>query len=173
MTFRLTIGIDPGISGAIAVLADGRYHDVLDMPTMGRGKGARQQVNAVALVGYLRDLMVQFPGAHIAATIEDVASRPTDSGVGAFAFGRSVGMVEGALAAVGIGLERVTPASWKGRAGLRAAKGTPSGAIKEASRGRATELFPRAPLTRKKDHGRAEALLIARDAWIREVDGVR
>ena len=48
---------------------------------------------------------------------------------------------------------RVRPAIWKRTLGL--------GKDKEASRLKAIQLFPTADLRRKKDHGRAEALLLA------------
>ena len=34
----LIIGIDPGLSGSICFLQDGKIIDVIDMPTMSEGK---------------------------------------------------------------------------------------------------------------------------------------
>ena len=41
----LVIGIDPGISGSICFLQDGKIIDVIDMPTMTEGKKNKKQVN--------------------------------------------------------------------------------------------------------------------------------
>jgi hypothetical protein len=50
-------------------------------------------------------------------------------------------------------LEMPTPAQWKAAMGL--------GKDKEANRAKAIGMFPKAPLARKKDHNRAEAVLLA------------
>jgi crossover junction endodeoxyribonuclease RuvC len=65
-------------------------------------------------------------------------------------------MVRGVIAAAGIPLHLVSPAKWKRAYGLDADK--------EKSRALALRLWPaRADLFgRKRDHGRAEAALIAR-----------
>ena len=41
----LIIGIDPGISGSICFLENGKILDVLEMPTMIDGKKNKRQVN--------------------------------------------------------------------------------------------------------------------------------
>ena len=41
----LIIGIDPGISGSICFLDDGKILDVIEMPTMIDGKKNKRQVN--------------------------------------------------------------------------------------------------------------------------------
>ncbi len=149
----VVLGIDPGLSGALAALdATGRVVLVLDMPTLPTGNG-RRAVNALALRQVLHDL----PPIR-ACWIENVAAMPTDSRVSAFAFGRSVGAIETACLLSGVPVQRVTPQTWKRAAGL------PAGVPKAASVEAAMRLLPGcAPyLTRAKDHGRADALLIAR-----------
>lgn len=155
---RVTLGVDPGLTGAVAVLLDGRYHDVLDMPTVGRGKAGRQSVNAAALSQWLRELMALNPGADVVAIVEEVASRPGQGVASMFRFGQSCGVVAGVLAALRIPVVYVTPQRWKRHHGLL-------GAEKDASRGKAAELYPDAPLSRKRDQGRADALLMARWGW--------
>ena len=39
------IGIDPGISGAICFMKDGKIIDVIEMPSMAEGKKNKKQVN--------------------------------------------------------------------------------------------------------------------------------
>lgn len=149
----VVLGIDPGLSGALAALdTEGRVVQVLDMPTLETGNG-RRTVNALAL----RELLQALPPIR-ASWIESVAAMPTDSRVAAFAFGRSVGTIETACILFGASIQRVTPQAWKRAAGL------PAGAPKAASVEAALRLLPGcAPyLTRAKDHGRADALLIAR-----------
>ena len=58
------------------------------------------------------------------------------------------------VGARGLPLELVTPQAWKKRFGLNSDK--------EQARSKAIELYPNASLDRKKDHGRTEAILIAR-----------
>jgi len=77
-----------------------------------------------------------------------------------FTIGVGHGLFLGILAAVGLPYTRVRPAIWKRTLGL--------GKDKEASRLRAQQLYPGADLRRKKDHGRAEALLLAWYGWQRE-----
>ena len=41
----LIIGIDPGVSGSICFLKDGKILDVIEMPVMNEGKKNKKQVN--------------------------------------------------------------------------------------------------------------------------------
>lgn len=154
MTLRLTIGIDPGLSGAIAPLADGEPGTIHDMPTRQVGKWS--EVDAGRLCAILRGLMTQHAGAWIEACIEKVGARPGDGGTSAFRFGESYGRICSALEALNIPYSRVVPQQWKREFAL-------IGSDKDASRQLALRRFPSAAhyLQRKKDHGRAEALLLA------------
>lgn len=158
MVMRLTLGVDPGLTGAVAVLADGHYREVLDMPTVGRGKAGRQSVNAAALSQWIRDVVAKYPGADVVAVVEEVASRPRQGVVSMFRFGQSCGVLAGVLAALRIPVVYVTPQRWKRFYSL-------TGTEKDAARGRAVELYPDAPLARKRDVGRADAILMARWGW--------
>ena len=81
----------------------------------------------------------------------------------AFNFGLGFGMWLGILAALEIPHQQVHPATWK------AVMMRDSTKDKDASRVKAMQLFPQSAkdLTRKKDHGRADALLMA--AWAMRV----
>lgn len=74
MTLRLTIGVDPGLTGAIAALADGVPSVIHDMPTREVGKWG--EVDAGRLCALLRGLMTQHAGAWIEACVEKVSARP-------------------------------------------------------------------------------------------------
>ena len=97
------------------------------------------------------------------AIVEQVASRPGQGVASAFKFGSGFEIVRGVIAASGVPLHLVSPAKWKRAYGLDADK--------EKSRALALRLWPeRSDLFgRKKDHGRAEAALIARYGFERIV----
>lgn len=147
------IGIDPGLSGAIAVLdTAGALLRVEDMPVVSKAGGGKE-VAAPVLASLLRE----YAGAEdVLAVLEQVASRPGQGVAGMFAFGDSFGVVRGVLGALGIAVTRITPTVWK-----RAAKLT--GAPKDRARTLAIERWPaRAEwFSRKKDVGRADAALLA------------
>jgi hypothetical protein len=155
----LYFGIDPGVSGAVACLdPHGHFLGVEDMPTTTATTG-RRAVSASLLAGLLRRWMDD-AGAEprdCLACIEQVNSRPGESHVASFSFGRSWGVALAVPEALQIPSLLVTPQRWKKQAGL------PPGAGKDASRALAMARFPEAAqhLTRKRDDGRAEALLIA------------
>lgn len=159
MTLRVTLGIDPGQSGAIAVLTDGKFADFLDMPTLPRTAGGCH-VDAATLAEALRALFLEYPGAHVFATLEEVGAMPKQGVSSTFRFGESYGVVRGVLGALQIPFALVHPARWK-RAMALTGKG------KDVARTIAIQRHPRAAaqLARKKDVGRADALLIAEWAW--------
>ena len=145
------IGIDCGLSGAIALLENGKMVSVHDMPTLTieSNKKAKRQVSAPMLAS----IIGQIKPDH--AYVEKPASRPGQSVVAMFGFGRSLGVVEGVLAALVVPVTYVAPATWT------KAMGKAQG--KDASRHRAMELFPEHQdlFKLKKFDGRAEAALIA------------
>ncbi len=145
------IGIDCGLSGAIALLENGKLVSVHDMPTLTieSNKKAKRQVSAPMLAA----IIGQIKPDH--AYVEKPASRPGQSVVAMFGFGRSLGVVEGVLAALQVPCTYVAPATWT------KAMGKAQG--KDASRHRAMELFPEHQQLFKRvmDDGRAESCLIA------------
>ena len=46
------IGIDPGLSGAIAVLENNKVLNIFDMPVMSEGKKNKRQLNSALLVNF-------------------------------------------------------------------------------------------------------------------------
>ncbi|MFK0570598.1 hypothetical protein [Endozoicomonas sp.] len=93
---------------------------------------------------------------HIAMVyLEQVHAMPKQGVTSMFNMGRSFGAIEGVISTINLPLTYITPVTWKRRARL-------IGKEKDVSRTRALELYPAAPLTRKKDHNRADAILIAR-----------
>lgn len=154
MTLRVTFGIDPGLSGAVVTLIDGEPGPMLDMPVRTVGKWS--EVDAQQLALFLREIRAAHTGAYVSACIEKVGARPGDGGTSAFRFGEGAGRVQGVLEALGIPYGRAIPAVWKRHMGLL-------GTEKDDARLLAIRRFPSAALQlqRKKDSGRADALLIA------------
>lgn len=143
-----TVGIDPGITGALAFMQEGELMTVYDMPTT-KTRSGKNQVSGNLLAETLR---AERPDN---AKLEQVAARPGQGVTSMFNFGMGYGTVIGVLASLGIPYELVTPQAWKKAAGL-------VGADKDYARTKALQLYPDAELSRKKDIGRADAILIAR-----------
>jgi Holliday junction resolvasome RuvABC endonuclease subunit len=141
------IGIDPGKGGAIALLTPDHY-EVVDYP------GDPAQV-----VDVLRSWLLRFDTQ--LAALEKVSARPGQGVVSMFTFGQNLGAYQGILAAMGIPYVMPTPQQWQ--RGLVDQKAGPD--PKTRSLVTARRLFPNAELSRKKDHGRADALLMAH--WAR------
>jgi len=149
------LGIDPGATGALA------FYDpacglltILDMPTVEikRGKRMVKHVDA-GLVADTVSIMLDKPTV---AFIEKVGAMPGQGVSSMFAFGRAVGVVEGALAGLNVPMTFVPPTVWVRQLGVVGGK--------DGSRKRAIELFPKYAklFARVKDDGRADAALIAR-----------
>jgi crossover junction endodeoxyribonuclease RuvC len=155
MTLRVTLGVDPGQTGAIAILADEVFSKFIDMPVLKRSAGG-MHVDAVTLAAALRGIFSSYPGANVLAVLEEVAARPGQGVSAMFRFGESYGVVRGVLGALGIPFLQVSPAVWKRNMQLL-------GKDKDCARTCAINRHPSAApeLIRKKDVGRADALLIA------------
>lgn len=170
------VGIDPGLSGGVAVIPASGYVEIYDPPTFevecrrGKKGGHRREYDIAGMTQILKDVLALNWGPSLAdcpvlVCLEVQQPMPSDSRFGkqgsiqTFSLGYGYGLWRGVVGALGIPCELVRPAAWKGPRGLLA--GLPK--EKEASRMRAIELFPGAAplLSRKKDEGRAEALLIA------------
>jgi len=152
------LGIDIGAVGAIAVIEpDGDLAEIFDMPILADGPAGRRGVNAPLLA----EIILRSQAS--AAYVEYVGARPGEGAVGAFAFGRSRGVVEGVLGAAGIPAIMITPPAWKRAVGL-------SFGSKDAARSEAIRRWPRhaSLFARVKDDGRAEAALIAVAGMLRK-----
>ena len=147
------IGIDPGLSGAVAVLTGSDSLRILDMPTMTveRNGKSKRQVSASELSEIIYTL--KSDDCHV--FVERVGAVSGQGVTSVFSFGRSFGMIEGILAAFKLPVTYVAPATW--------VKAVGRGQGKDASRARAMELFPnnQADFKRVKDDGRSDSALIA------------
>lgn len=156
MTQRLVLGLDPGLSGAIAVVADGVPVKFIDMPTRTRQSGHGTEVNVGKLQAELRGLRAEHRGAYCLAVVERVAGFRGQGGASQFAFGRADGQAVATIECLGIPILEVHPATWKTYFRL-------AGLEKDAARLLAINRYPAiaTQLARKKDCGRADAVLIA------------
>ena len=157
-------GIDPGLDGAIAIISPERI-EIVDIPTLLVGN--RREVSARAVVEILRNLRSH---GKTLVGLERVHSMPKQGVASTFSFGRVYGTLIGALSALPLPYEMVTPQTWH----KTMLAGMPKG--KDSSIQRCHELFPdvfqaccpQCPpsedadcITLKSHHNRADALLIA------------
>lgn len=148
----ITVGIDPGMGGAIAILSEGRPTAIEDMPIVDG------EVSGALLFNVLGD--VKRYAGHVPVLVEQVAAFPKNGSIGNFKLGLSYGVVLGVVAGLGLPLYRVRPAIWKRAMSLSSDK--------ERSRASAIALWPEGAgwFKRKKDADRAEAALLGRYQWM-------
>lgn len=145
----MIIGIDPGFTGAIA-LVDGKRVWAADLPiTLIKNK---KEICVTTFIDILRDIgvrRIQY------AVVEDVHARPGQAAGAMWRFSYNAGILFGVLRAFDIKVIRVSPQVWKPGLGLNSDK--------NKSLELARELYPnyKKYFKRKKDDGRAEALLLA------------
>jgi crossover junction endodeoxyribonuclease RuvC len=160
---EIAVGVDPGLGGAFALLerkgsgqprrAGWEFHSVYSMPTEEK-KSGRRQVCTGQVYETLRQVL---EGREARFIIEQVSAMPGQGVSGMFSLGDSFGTMR----AMGECFSPwpvvlCSPVKWKGALNLIKKQ-------KSASLTLARRLYPEARpyLFRKKDEGRAEALLIA------------
>jgi crossover junction endodeoxyribonuclease RuvC len=151
----LAIGIDPGLSGGIAILdASGEVELAADLPII------RDKSLAWVDGKELQTLILcTLQGRPASAMVERVSSMPGQGVASSFQFGVGFGSILGVLQALHIRIELVPASSWKRFCGLSRDK--------RASLDKARLMFPDAELHLAKHEGRAEALLLAHYATAR------
>jgi crossover junction endodeoxyribonuclease RuvC len=157
---QLYIGIDPGLSGAVAALMDHRPIGVWDTPTtiVKRGKKTHRVYLPASMVALLKKIPSDYDVIRVVVGLEEVHAMPGQGVTSMFSMGKGSGLWEGIVTALGMPLVRIPPQRWK-----KEMLADSRGKDKQASIVRTLELFPEAApqLARKKDEGRAEAILIA------------
>ena len=149
------IGIDPGLSGAIAVLKDKKIQEIFDVPVMPEGKKNKRQLNSAQLVKLLKDIISD--NEETVVVVEHVTAMPGQGVTSMFNFGQTFGAIKGICAALGLPIFFVRPAKWKKHFDL-------INSSKDASRTKAIEMYPSISdqLSKKKDVNKSDAILIAR-----------
>jgi crossover junction endodeoxyribonuclease RuvC len=148
----MILGIDCGQNGALAFFDFEKGElTIFDMPvaTVERNGKTKKEVSPAMLAMLCRGIEVR------RAIVEKTSARPGQGVTSMYAFGRSVGIVEGVLGGLNIPTSYVTPQQWRKAMQVREGK--------DGSRQRAAELFPKYAdqFALKKHDGRAEAALIA------------
>ncbi len=152
----MILGIDPGISGGIALIArTGSLAWAEAMPVL---RSAVPLIDAQTLSEWLR----RESGVDVFAYVERAQSFPGQGIASAFNYGAHFGSILTALGDLGIGVELVSPAVWKKAAGLSKDK-------REAV-AKVRQFYPRFPLKASQD-GIAEAILIARHGLALQAGG--
>ena len=153
------LAIDPGVSPTVCILYDdpGKLlaaefyeDDDTSYATVIAGKN-RRRPSAPALFAILRGSLSPV------IVLEEVGVFPKESPVGAFSFGRSLGMIEGLAAALERRLILVKPQVWKKAVGIPPKSG------KSISRHVARTIAPNLAehFAQVQHHDRAEAFLMA------------
>lgn len=157
------VGIDPGVSGAVAAIGPNSC-DVEDIPTIAMGGTGRtvRKIDGLALAKMLRRFVPA--GEPCMVVLEDVHVMPSSKSGSAAntSLLHSKGVIEGVLAVLRMQTELVNSRKWKGMYGLDSDK--------KASLEKARTLYPvlaKSRLARVKDHGRAESLLMAHFGKVR------
>lgn len=146
----IVAGIDPGLSGAIGLLGRDIAPHVAAMPTAPYSKTGF--VKRIVNFDHLARILDFYALDHV--FLEKVQAFP-GQGVGSmFSLGMSYGGAMAVAQTLDIEVHLVTPQEWKKHFGLSADK--------QLSLDLARSLFPNVDLSRKKDDGKAEALLIAK-----------
>jgi hypothetical protein len=158
------LGIDPGITGAVAAIHEDGEIEFYDTPIVSvqSRKKTTNSLDPYACVALLR----KFCSPYSYVAMEKVNAMPGIGAGGArvsigatsaFNFGAGYGIWLGILAALDMRTQLISPPRWK------KAMMEDMGKEKDASRVRARQMFPQAAssLDLKKHHGRADALLLA------------
>ena len=149
------IGIDPGLSGAIAILDNAKVLNIFDIPVMSEGKKNKRQLNSALLVSLLKENIKN--NEEVTVVVEQVNAMPGQGVTSMFNFGQTFGAIKGICAALGLPIFFVRPSKWKKHFEL-------INSSKDSSRTKVIEMYPNLcnQLSKKKDVNKSEAILIAR-----------
>lgn len=153
---RGVIGIDPGLSGALALYAGGAHVTVEDLPVWlaMRGKKTARKLDVLGLQRILKRWADTVAIGEV--FVEAVHTMPKQGIVSAGQFMEAFGAIQACVLCAGLSLVLVDPATWKTATGL--------GRDKKLALRRAAMAFPQSSesFARAMDHNRAEAALLAR-----------
>lgn len=154
----IVIAVDIGVTGALAAVDSRGTCSLVDLPTreIPGKRMVRRRIDARGLMDLVRKFVP--PGEVALALIEDVHTMPgrANSPQSQGSLMHSRGVVETVLELARLDVRAVQPATWKRWYGL-------IGSEKADGIEKARALYPLAEshLQRKKDHNRADSLLLA------------
>ena len=151
----IIIGIDPGLSGGIAVLDNNKVLELFDIPVMADGKKNKKQLNSALLAKLIKESTSNT--SESAVIVEQVNAMPGQGVTSMFNFGQTFGAIKGICATLELPIFFVRPSKWKKHFEL-------INSSKDASRTKAIEMYPHLAekLSKKKDVNKSDAILIAR-----------
>ena len=129
----IVVGIDPGLSGAIAILENNKVLNIFDMPVMAEGKKNKRQLNSAQLVSIIKNNTK--PDVEIAVVVEQVNAMPGQGVTSMFNFGQTFGAIKGVCAALELPIFFVRPSKWKKHFEL-------INSSKDSSRTKVIEMYP-------------------------------
>ncbi|MEW6481719.1 MAG: hypothetical protein AB1397_01755 [bacterium] len=150
------IGIDPGITGAIAI-NDGKIK-IYSMPTIAILKTKNKRDYDISKIV---KIIEKYKWNEVFVIVEEGGVMPKEGRVSSYKTGRGLGIIEGIVSALQLPFVKVKPCTWKREMLKDCAGDNPKGkAILQAER-----LFPEVSLYRterckKPDHNFADALLL-------------
>lgn len=148
---NLYLGIDPGISGAFAIIDSSKsILTMQDVPTTERRGKNYFDAHAFAEILKPNSHRIKF------ALLEDVGAAPKQGVVSTFRFGHATGQINGVLSALDIEIKFIKPAVWKMLMNVESGKETSMLKVKELFPNLEEEFFKK-----KGNHNMAEALLLA------------
>lgn len=153
------IGMDPGISGAMACLDSiGNIRKMCVMPVIKVGN--KNKLDAKAISQWLKACFTEEEVRMVA--IEEQRPMHKQGVTSTFSTGRSYGILEGTVSALGIPYELIRPVDWQ----RTMFKGLPKGKTKDLSKRVAQQLFPKETFLKssrctKVHDGMTDAVLLA------------
>ena len=136
-------GIDPGLSGAIAILKDNKVLNIFEMPVMSEGKKNKRQLNSALLANLIKQNIID--DEEVAIVVEQVNAMPGQGVTSMFNFGQTFGAIKGICATLELPIYFVRPSKWKKHFEL-------INSSKDSSRTKAIEMYPKlsSELAKKK-----------------------
>ena len=127
-------GIDPGLSGAIAIIENNKVLSIFDMPVMAEGKKNKRQLNSAQLVSIIKEnISIR---DEVAVVVEQVNAMPGQGVTSMFNFGQTFGAIKGICAALELPIFFVRPSKWKKHFEL-------INSSKDSSRTKVIEMYPK------------------------------
>lgn len=145
------LGIDPGLSGAIAILDDGQLVEIVDI------EASDSRINCAHLSSLIHKHQPDF------AICELVTSRPGQGVTSTFTFGHALGSITGVLSALGVPYLLIRPQAWQGHFDIQTSSKEKQ-IHKQEIADLAQRLYPGASLYGPRGglrDGRSDALLLA------------
>ena len=147
------LGIDPGFSGALAVLDDKlNIIHYQDMPIIEVAK--KRELNEPELHNIFQRFSLKYD--NLIVGIEKSQTMPGQGIVSTGRYMASYGFLRGLCVGLGLPYVLIRPPSWK-KAMLADMPKEKGSSIQKVN-----QIYPEIKLTRKKDHGISDAILIAR-----------